>query len=116
MSLPMDLSRCLALAPERVFVTVTFIPFPALRLHCAARGLQAGDHVRLAGDLGGDLLLETPTGERLRLERRYALMIEARLLIEPADRAPAGGPRPNASRSRDVSTHATGSTENVRPS
>jgi hypothetical protein len=111
----MELSRCLALAPERVFVTVTFIPFPALRLHCAARGLQQGDHVRVAGDTGGDVVLEKPTGERLRLERRYALMIEAQLRIEPVDGGSPAGARPEVLRSRDAAGHAPGSSELILP-
>jgi hypothetical protein len=85
----MDLSRCLALAPERTPLTVTLIFFPALRRHCEARGLSEGDRVLIAGSTDGHVLLETRTGTVLPIERRYAFMIEVEPREQYADRAPA---------------------------
>jgi hypothetical protein len=85
----MDLSRCLALAPERTPLTVTLIFFPALRRHCEARGLSEGDRVIIAGSTDEHVLLETRTGTVLPIERRYAFMIEVEPREQYADRAPA---------------------------
>ena len=89
MPFPMDLSRCLALAPERTPLTVTLIFFPALRRHCEARGLSEGDRVIIAGATDEHVLLETCAGTVLPIERRYAFMIEVEPREQYADRAPA---------------------------
>jgi len=88
MPFPMDLSRCLALAPERTPLTVTLIFFPALRRHCESRGLREGDRVIVAGGTDDHVLLETRTGTVLPIERKYAFMIEVEPLEQYADRAP----------------------------
>ena len=87
MPFPMDLSRCLALAPERTPLTVTLIFFPALRRHCEARGLSEGDRVIIAGSTDEHVLLETRAGTVLPIERRYAFMIEVEPRAQYADRA-----------------------------
>lgn len=79
MSFPMELESCLALAPTGLPLVVQHIPFASLRATCAARGVAEGDAVCSLGGYGSELLVERADGEIVRLEQRYALMIE----VEP---------------------------------
>ncbi len=76
MSFPMELHHCLALAPTDTPLVVRHIPFDSLRAACARRGVTEGIAIRSLGAEGGDVVLERADGERVSVERRYALMIE----------------------------------------
>jgi len=72
--------RYLAFASQDTPLTISRIPFANLRAACAQRGLMEGDRVSRIGAFTDHLLLRGPTGDRILVEKRLAVLIE----VEPA--------------------------------
>lgn len=85
----LDLSDVLIGAPADTPLRVSRIVFDQMRRRCAELGVYEGGNVRRLGDTGQRLLVETPSGEKVWLDRPVCTCIE----VEPVTTIERGQPR-----------------------